>query len=112
MRHIIYLNSVRKVYDGQLKCPLVVVGQRDVAHARTLLPAPVKQPQPGEEPSEAFLDYRKAVADLQRQSVAGRFSETVIEWCETPEEAAEIVAKFTAPEWINVRIKDVETILP
>ncbi len=98
MRHVFYLNGTRKVYDGAFPCRFVVIGQRNEEAAR---------PQhPGENATkEQITELRKLVARHQVAITNGAFAMTTIEWCETREEAAGIVAKFGAPDWLNVRVE-------
>ena len=105
MRHIFFLEGTRKVYDGQFRCPFVVIGQRDEAHFRP------PKPERSAEPGEALQQAKAAWATHQRQLIAGRFALTTIEWCETREEAESVAVRFQAPEWVHVEISDQVKIL-
>lgn len=113
MRHCKYINGTRLVYDGQFRCPFVVIGQRSEEHAIKSLPPkpdPLK-PVPAKDRTPEFYETQKAWASHAIARAGGRFAVGAIEWCEDEAEAAAIVAKFTAPEWINLSVQPVDTII-
>lgn len=105
MRHVLYLNGTRKVYDGQLECPFVVIGQRDEARHRPEKPGPLNH-IPSKVEADDLQKKKYEWAQHQRKIASGYFAKTTIEWCETAEEAAQVAARFVNAGWINVEIRD------
>lgn len=100
MRHVKYLDMRRMIYDGEVECLYVVIGQRDEAREKP------KQPGP-KSPAEEMIAWRKFL----RESSNGRYALTTLAWCETIVQADAAKDRFAAPEWINVRVEPVSQIL-
>lgn len=100
MRHTYYFEGTAVHYDGEFRCPLVVIGQRNVENFKVKF---VDPKNPTEEEAAANRHFC-------RDRMKGKFTLRPLEWCENQEEAEKMQAHFETLGFINVSIERVKTI--
>lgn len=105
MRHKFHYQGRVFIEDSEIQKTHVVFGQRDEFAAR---------PFPEKDGEMIILDPKKNPEDYAKQCdyvfkvTHGYFALKALAWATSEEEAKQLSARFTAPEWINVRVVEVD----